>query len=162
MTQPTQHDRIIAWTLVAGQGILIVAIVIIPRRHAWDYNGVVNAGALGGVGVAAMLGLWAVRHLGSGLTPLPLPNGAVDLVVRGPYRWVRHPIYTAVIIGLTGIAVRSRTPAAIAVAVLLAAFLAIKARWEEIHLQSAFPGYREYQKTTGRLLPGLGRLKTQD
>ena len=162
MTQPTIRDRVVAWTLVAVQGILIVAIVIIPRRHAWDYNGVVNAVALGGIGLAAILGLWAAWHLGSGLTPLPLPNGAVDLVVRGPYRWVRHPIYTAVIIGMAGIALRSRTPIVIGLAGALAVFLALKARWEETHLRSAFPGYQEYQSRTGRLLPGLGILKTQD
>ena len=162
MDPSTRRDRMTAWGLVAVQAVLIVAIVIIPRRHAWGDITLVNIGALTAIGLAAILGLWSAWHLGRGLTPLPLPNGAVDLVVHGPYRWVRHPIYTAVITGMAGIALRSRTPIVIGLAGALAVFLALKARWEEIHLQAAFPGYLEYQSRTGRLLPGLGKLKTQD
>lgn len=161
MEAPTPRERAVAWVLVGIQGALIVAMVVIPRRHAWE-SSALNSVALTAIGLAAIVGSWAAWHLGRGLTPLPLPNGEVELVVHGPYRWVRHPIYTAVITGMAGIAIRSRTPIVLGLALILAAFLALKARWEETHLRTAFPGYREYERSTGRLFPGIGRLKTED
>jgi len=158
---PVQHplrDRLIAWGLVAIQFALVAAVVVIPRDPAWNDLVVVGAIAWAMIAVAVALGGWGMLSLGSGLTPLPLPNGQVELVTRGPYRWVRHPIYTAVVMGVAGIAILSRTPAALAIAVTLGLFLALKARWEEQHLSAAFPGYAEYAQRVGRLVPGVGRI----
>lgn len=128
---------------------------------AWDGLAVLSAIGWTGIGAALILGIWGSLHLGRGAdTPLPLPNGATELVTRGPYRWIRHPLYTAVIIGTAGIALRSRTPVVIAAAIGLAAFLAAKARWEERHLRTAFAGYADYAGKTGRFVPGVGRVRS--
>jgi protein-S-isoprenylcysteine O-methyltransferase Ste14 len=161
MSQSSQSDRIIAWILVVIQGTLIAAIVLIPRQHAWSEQVLITWLAWGAIAIAVLLGSWGAINLGSGLTPLPLPNGAVELVTRGPYRWIRHPIYSAVMLGMSGVAVRSRTPAVIAVAVVLSLFLAVKARWEEKHLRSTFPGYSDYERRVGRFIPGVGKVKTE-
>jgi len=143
--------------LVTVQGALIAAIVLIPRRHAWSDQVVLTWLAWVAIATASLLGMWGAINLGRGLTPLPLPNGAVELVTRGPYRWIRHPIYSAVILGMFGIAIRSRTPVVLAFAAVLTLFLAAKARWEERHLRRAFAGYTEYKQRAGRFIPGLGR-----
>lgn len=147
------RDRLIAWVLVLVQFGFIGGIVLVPRDAAFDGGIVVDVVAWGLVAIAGALGLWAFRHLGDGLTPVPLPNGAVELVTTGPYRWIRHPMYTAVILGIGGIALRTRTPLAIALAGGLALFLWAKAEWEERHLRAHFEGYADYAGRTGRFLP---------
>ncbi len=147
--------RTTAWLLVAAQFFLIGVVALLPGGH-WQATAIHQAFAAVLVGFAVVLGLWAARWLGKGLTPLPLPNGQVDLVVHGPYRWVRHPMYTAVIIGMGGIALRSGSWWSVGAWAALVALFAFKSRWEERHLESAFPGYAEYRTRTGRFLPGIG------
>ena len=160
MTNPTSRDQLTAWLLVAVQASLIAAAVMIPRRPAWSENDGVTVLAEAAIWIALALGVWGALHLGRGLTPLPLPNGAVELVTRGPFRWIRHPLYSAVILGISGIALRSRTPTVIVIAIGLTLFLGLKARWEEQHLRTAFVGYAEYATRTGRFIPGVGRVRS--
>jgi len=160
MTPPTRRDRLTAWLLVAVQASLIAAAVMIPRRPAWSENDGVTILAEAAIWIALAVGVWGALHLGRGLTPLPLPNGAVELVTRGPFRWIRHPLYSAVILGVSGIALRSRTPIVIGIAIGLGLFLGLKARWEEQHLRTAFAGYAEYATQTGRFLPGVGKVRS--
>ncbi len=147
--------RTTAWLFVVAQMALIAAVVVAPGNQ-WDAPRASRYASWVMVGIAAVLGLWAACWLGRGLTPLPLPNGKVDLVTGGPYRWVRHPMYSAVMLGMAGIALRSGSWWSCAAAVSLVGLLAAKARWEERHLAAAFPGYPEYRKRTGRFLPGVG------
>lgn len=149
----SRRDIVIGWILVGIQGAFIAAIVVVPRDAAFDGGALVDVAAGALIAAAALLGLWGFRHLGSGLTPLPLPNGAVDLVTSGPYRWIRHPIYTAVIVGMAGIALRTRTPLVMGLAGGLGVFLWLKARWEERHLRDGFPGYADYARRTAMFLP---------
>jgi protein-S-isoprenylcysteine O-methyltransferase Ste14 len=149
----SRRDTIIGWSLVAIQGLLIVGVVVVPRHPVWDGGRAVDATAWALIALGAILGAWGFVHLGSGLTPLPLPNGAVELITSGPYRMMRHPIYTAVMVGMSGIALTTRTPIAMAIAAGLIVFLNAKARWEERHLRIAFAGYQEYAHTTARFVP---------
>jgi len=132
---------------------LIGGIVLVPRDAVFDGGVGIDGLSWLLIGVAGLLAAWALRHLGSGLTPLPLPNGSVDLITSGPYRWMRHPIYTAVMVGMSGIALRTRSWVPLALTAALVAFLGLKARWEERHLETGFPGYAEYAKTTARFVP---------
>ena len=146
-------DTLIAWLLVSIQAALIAAVVLLPRDPTWAWGSWADLAGWALVAAGVGLGLWGARHLGRGLTPLPLPNGEVDLVTRGPYRHIRHPIYSAVVLATAGIALRSRSMLVITVAALLAAFLAGKARWEEAHLRQTFDGYAAYAERTAGFVP---------
>ena len=79
-----------------------------------------------------------------------------ELIVRGPYRYVRHPIYAGFLLAMLATATTIGTLASyLAVAVGLAAFL-LRIRIEEALLLSQFPhAYRAYQRRTPALFPGL-------
>jgi len=77
-----------------------------------------------------------------------------ELIRSGPYRFVRHPIYTAIIGMFLGAAlVSGDVHAFLAVAVIVAAYLR-KIRLEERNLAQVFgPRYDEYRRTTRALIP---------
>lgn len=150
--------KVVAWSFVAVQALLLVAIVATPRAADWTATGWLDAVAVAILVLGVVSGLWAALRLGRGLTPSPLPNGAVDLVTRGPYRWVRHPMYTAVMLIVAGVTIRSSSFVVLAEAVALAVLFNVKARWEEQRLMESFPGYSEYREVTGRFVPTTGHF----
>jgi protein-S-isoprenylcysteine O-methyltransferase Ste14 len=79
-----------------------------------------------------------------------------ELVVRGPYRFVRHPIYAGFLAAMLATAMTIGMLASyLAVAVGLVAFL-LRIRIEEGLMLSQFPdAYRAYQRQTPALLPGV-------
>jgi protein-S-isoprenylcysteine O-methyltransferase Ste14 len=76
-----------------------------------------------------------------------------DLVTTGPYRFIRHPIYTGIILGLAGTALATTVLGLIAVAVV-AGFFIFSATREEHFLAGEFPdSYPGYQARTKMLIP---------
>ncbi len=108
---------------------------------------------LSAVGAAA-----SALHLGRALTPLPHPNGT-GMTARGVYRWVRHPMYTSVLVGCAGVATARGSLAVWVVTGILAAFFDAKTRLEEGLLVSTYDGYSSYAARTGKFIPGVGRRR---
>lgn len=102
------------------------------------------------------LGAWAVatmrfRHLRA----TPEPAAGSRLVTHGPYRWIRHPMYTATLAVVGAWLLDTWSPARSAMALTLVGVFAIKIRIEERLLAQHFQGYADYARRTKRLLPGL-------
>jgi protein-S-isoprenylcysteine O-methyltransferase Ste14 len=76
-------------------------------------------------------------------------------VERGPYRLVRHPIYTGLILGAVGLAVITPWPGTFIATGLLTVVLDLKRRREEVWLRDRYPGYAAYQARTRALIPFL-------
>ena len=153
------RDQVVAWSYVAVQALLLVAIVMLPRDTSWITGD--TARSIGSVlffaGVG--LGIWSAVYLGRGLTPSPLPNGSTELVVKGPYGFVRHPMYTAVMTLSIGISFKSGSVGVVLATIALIGLFTVKARWEEAQLALAFPGYRQFMQEKGRFVPGVGKKR---
>ena len=142
---------------VSAQAVLLVAIVWIGRLDlvTFSFDGQQLVGWTL-MGLALIIGLAAALSLGGNLTPYPKPVESGTMVEHGLYRLVRHPIYTAVIIGMIGIAVRGGDWVSLALALGLAPFFYAKSTFEERHLLEHYPGYAAYQRRVPRrLVPGL-------
>jgi protein-S-isoprenylcysteine O-methyltransferase Ste14 len=76
------------------------------------------------------------------------------LIGTGPYRWIRHPIYTGILLGLAGTAlVVGEVRGLVGLAVAAAAFYR-KARKEETWLNQEFgASFEAHAKQTGMFLP---------
>src|SRR5579863_2603726 len=96
--------------------------------------------------------VWSLRCLGRSVSVLAQ---ARVLVERGPYRWIRHPLYTGEIVSSLGLALLAGSLAALAVWLGLCFLQAYRALREEQLLMAAMPAYRGYQARTAALLPGL-------
>lgn len=102
------------------------------------------------------LAVWARRHLGgnwSGEITIKVDH---RLIRSGPYRLVRHPIYTALLGMFLGTAIASgELHAAIGLAMAVYSYCR-KIRLEEANLRDAFgPAYDAYRSATWALIPGL-------
>jgi protein-S-isoprenylcysteine O-methyltransferase Ste14 len=106
--------------------------------------------ALAGVGLFG----WMFQHLGLNVTSTSMPRREATLVTTGPYRWVRHPMYSAALI--LALATTLLTASIIVALSGIAVFvlLAARSRIEERRLVEKFgESYRAYQHRTGRFVP---------
>ena len=102
------------------------------------------------VGLAGCV--WSLRHLWTSFSVIPQ---ARTLVSSGPYRWVRHPLYTTEIVVNLGMAIHFGRPYHWAVFLLLVAGQSYRARREERLLCAHLSGYAEYRTRTAALIPGF-------
>jgi protein-S-isoprenylcysteine O-methyltransferase Ste14 len=104
--------------------------------------------------VASLVLTWdAVTVLGSNLSALPRPLETSALVRRGPYRLLRHPIYTSLLGALTGWTLVWKDVALVALALTLLVLFIFKSRLEERWLLQRYPEYEAYRAETGGLFP---------
>ena len=78
------------------------------------------------------------------------------VMTDGPYEYVRHPGYTAVILLLIGVALAAGSWAALLVGLIGIVTFIVRTKWEDDALQTELPGYKDFaQQTRYRLLPGV-------
>lgn len=75
------------------------------------------------------------------------------LVTSGPYRWLRHPIYAAILYFCWAAALDHRTPEAFGAAALITIGAVLRMYMEEQLLVSMYPDYRDYAARTARVIP---------
>ncbi len=152
MAAPNPASRALGSVLVALQFLLLAALAlaaVLAVGHG-AISAVVWVPGLGGVA----LGLWAVTCNRPGNFNIrPEPRAGGQLVDHGPYRWIRHPMYTAVIaIAAACAALIGAAWAWLCVAALVAVLVA-KATLEERALLDVHPDYGAYRARTKRFLP---------
>jgi Putative protein-S-isoprenylcysteine methyltransferase len=97
--------------------------------------------------------VWGIVALGRNLAAVPRPKQGATLVERGPYRVVRHPMYTGAILMAFGWALAVAGTLSLAYAFMVVGFLAIKTAREERWLREELTGYSEYERRVRRLIP---------
>lgn len=139
------------WVIL--QFFLFAIILLIPRvpdviLPAW-------ARALGASLLVAggIFGTWGIVSLGKNLTVVPKPIEGGQLVTKGPYALVRHPIYTGIILGTLGWALLRSNLVGTALATAAFVFFDLKSRQEELWLTEAYEGYPAYQRKVRKLIP---------
>lgn len=126
------------------------------RIRLWPAGGWI--GALGVVVTAAglLFALWARAYLGTNWSGAVTVKVGHELVRSGPYRWVRHPIYSGMVLAMLGTAVERRQLRGIIAVLLLYAGFKIKSKIEERTMVATFGAeYDNYSRTTGGILPKL-------
>jgi protein-S-isoprenylcysteine O-methyltransferase Ste14 len=122
----------------------------VPAQPAVEWIGVLLTAA--GVAVA----FWARWHLGANWSGVVTLKEGHELIRTGPYRAIRHPIYTGILLGLLGTAVAmGEVRGLLAVAVAWLSFY-VKARREESFLTQEFgEKFEAHAKQTGMFLPKI-------
>lgn len=105
---------------------------------------------------SAVLALWALDANRPGNFNIrPTPRHGGTLITSGPYRWIRHPMYTSVLLAAAAAAVTSFEPVDALLWLALMGVLLAKSSLEERALARRFPGYQDYRVRTTRFIPWL-------
>jgi len=115
------------------------------------------AGSIGGL-ASLTLWAWAQMSLGKEWSPQLQLRQKHRLVTAGPYKRIRHPIYTAMLGWAISLAVLTANWFFVFLAVFMIAFLMRRAPIEEKMMIEEFgEEYREYMRSTGRFFPKIHR-----
>lgn len=139
--------------LVAAQFALIGALLLTswpPAATTLLPPAFVLLLAAGVVGTAALA---ANRPGNFNIRPELKPGG--QLVTSGIYRWIRHPMYSAVLLAMLGTVLADPRPWRAAAWLALLGVLIAKLQREEHYLSQRHAGYAAYRERTWRLVPRI-------
>jgi protein-S-isoprenylcysteine O-methyltransferase Ste14 len=137
-----------SFVIVALQVSLIATIMLPFDAGGWS----LPASALVAAGIA--VGAWALTANRPGnfnIRPDAKPDG--QMVTRGPYAHVRHPMYLAVMLAMPGFCLGYGTPWRWVALAALAVVLVVKMGIEEKAMTARHPDYAGYARATKRIVP---------
>jgi protein-S-isoprenylcysteine O-methyltransferase Ste14 len=140
------------------RAVILVALVLLIRLGAFRGHRVDTDPWRTGIGLVLFaLGLafavWARLHIGRNWGTPMTQKDEPELVTSGPYRLVRHPIYSGILVAGIGTAIALSWPWLTAVA-LAGAYFVYSATVEERYLAKQFPDdYPVYKGSTKMLVP---------
>lgn len=103
-----------------------------------------------------LLGLWAIVVMNQGtLSIFPEPKKTGSLITGGPYQFIRHPMYTAILLVCLALTLADPTLIKGILYLVLLANQLVKLHVEEKMLIERYPEYEAYIKTTKKIIPYL-------
>ena len=136
-------------------GLMAAVLILAWRYRGQNFGSWTNWFGAGLLVAGAVFGLAGLAALGRGTTPLPKPADGARLVQSGIYAWVRHPLYTSVMLASLGWALVWQSGPAFTAALMQIPFFHAKARREERWLRERFPDFAGYERRVPRFLPGF-------
>lgn len=145
-------------------GMVVAAAFLLLFNQTWPY-GVLRrqiwqvGAAQQWIGIVltcmgAAISIWARAILGANWSARVTLKVGHELIRSGPYKYVRHPIYTGLLLAVVGTAVEIGEWRGLPAIVLVAISLSLKARREEQFLTKEFgEQYQQYRQGTGVLVP---------
>ena len=104
--------------------------------------------------LSALLGLWSFYNLGSDIySPFPEPRKNHKIIQKGPYKYIRHPMYTSVILIGLFLFISEPSFTGFIVLMLLMYVTDEKAKLEEELLAKLHEEYKDYQVKTKKFIP---------
>jgi protein-S-isoprenylcysteine O-methyltransferase Ste14 len=163
-TKPTER-RESAGSRLSYTVLVLAGFYLLFARRVWlswltwpilPPAGWVTAFAVGMTSAGLLFAIWARVHLGGNWSGTVTMKVGHELIRSGPYRWVRHPIYSGIFLAVLGMSVERRQLRSIVALALIYAGFFRKIRKEEQFMNTLFgAGYSEYRRTTGALIPRL-------
>lgn len=137
-------------TLLVGAQFGLLALMLL-----WPAPWHLDAATLLLAAAGLALGIWVLLHNRPGnFNVRPELKAGARLVTDGPYRWVRHPMYGALLLAAAALVAAGGGVQALAW-VALVAVLHLKAAREERLLLQRWPEYAAYRARTRRFVPWL-------
>ena len=148
----TKPDKLLAIAFVLGQAVILLLLLFTNI----SFN--VRVLKLGGLGIileslgviGILISAYSIR---TSLTALPLPKDHGKLATDGLYRYVRHPMYTSVLVFALGLAVSSGEPYKYLLFICLTILFVYKSKYEEFYLAIKYANYHQYANKTPKFIP---------
>src|SRR5260221_3429998 len=163
-------DGTVLMTMIRIGGLVLwlspLVYLINPQWMAWSKIGLPEIVRwLGvGLGILCVFGIyWLFSSIGNNISATSATRKEHKLVTSGPYRWVRHPLYTIGSSLFISFGMMADNWFVAALGILAFIGMAIRTPKEEANLIEKFDDdYRQYMNNTGRYLPKIngGRFIT--
>ena len=140
---------------VSIQLLLFVAFVFPVVDLSFQSNYIFRYAAFAIAIIGLLVITIAILQLNKNLTPFPTPKEGGTLIQTGLYKFVRHPVYSGIILTALGFGFYGGSFCKIAIGFALWMLFYFKSKYEEQLLCNQFSDYKEYQKNTGRFFPLL-------
>ena len=162
-TIPRKEDGTTLMTIIRIGGLILwlspLAYLLNPAWMAWSKMGLPEWARWLGVilGIVCTAGIyWLFSSIGRGITATSATRQDHKLVTRGPYRWIRHPLYTFGSSMFIAFGMMADNWFIALLGILAFVAMAIRTPKEEANLIEKFGDeYRKYMQRTGRFLPRL-------
>ncbi len=145
-------DKKVAATYVAVQAIILALLIFVDFSF---YSGISRFRVVGTLfewlgAIGILLSAYSIR---TSLTAMPLPKERGQLATNGLYSYVRHPMYSSVLVMSLGIALLSGQGVKYALVIALTILFYYKSIYEEKHLSQKYNGYTLYATKTPKFVP---------
>ena len=158
---PAKHEsfagRLVYMVILILGFVLLFGRVRMPygQMRLWSASRISDALGLAIQAIGLAFSVWARRALGKNWAARVTIGAKQELIVAGPYRIVRHPIYSGLLFALIGTAVIAVNLNALAGFLLILVSVVIKLRREESALREHFgEAYADYASQVPALVPG--------
>ena len=138
-------------TVLVGLQFILIGLMVCPfsplRLGVIFWSAIVAGAALGVFTLAHnRLGNFNIR---------PEPKASAQLITTGPYRLIRHPMYSALMLAMAAFVIAEQSWLKLGLWCALALVLLAKASLEERLMRERFSEYENYQERTKRFVPWL-------
>jgi len=149
-------ERGTGWVIAQGAIFVFFLIAVVFGDTIQDVPGLIFARIVGLIVAVsgAAVSVWSLLAHGWQVSPFPKPVDGAHLVDSGPYRYVRHPMYSGVVIFTLGVGLAYANPVVLLSSVTFLVFFMAKTGREEEMLVEKVPGYRAYRTAVPwRIIP---------
>ena len=137
---------------VLVQGIILGLLLFTNFNFGWSVKRFIWLGiTCAWIGIIGIL--VAALSLQRSLTAMPIPKADGKMTRQGLYQYVRHPMYTSVLLFSLGFALYYGSIYKYLLVGLLVVLFYFKSSYEESFLSEKYPDYSDYAKVTPRFLP---------
>jgi protein-S-isoprenylcysteine O-methyltransferase Ste14 len=158
---PAKHEslggRLVYMVILILGFVLLFGRVRMPygQMRLWSASRISDTLGLAIQTIGLAFSVWARRALGKNWSARVTIGARQELIIAGPYRIVRHPIYSGLLFALIGTAIIAGNLNALAGFLLILVSVLIKLRREESALREHFgETYVDYARCVPALVPG--------
>lgn len=140
---------------VAIQFLILFLFMVSPNIIDFEFPKFIIWTGAGISLIGFIIFIISISTLGKSLSLYPSPSSKTELVTKGIYNHIRHPIYTGLLLFLLGISIAFAGLTKFILFVAAVILFYKKAGYEESRLIKKYPEYKTYQTRTGKLLPKI-------
>ncbi|CAN5623933.1 hypothetical protein BH11BAC3_BH11BAC3_46160 [soil metagenome] len=132
--------------------LFILFLFRVPSIDCSIYRSMQYAGLVAAI-VGLVIIIAALVSLNKNISPFPSPRHQAVLITNGVFKFLRHPIYTGILMTISGLGLYTENTLRLLIFLLLLLLFIFKAQYEETLLVNKFPSYADYKKRAGMFLP---------
>lgn len=142
------NDKQRSAVLVTIQFIVLIALLVTTKQ--WHFSTI----SITLLFLSAALMFWAMLVMSkSRLRVQPIPAPDATMIIAGPYRFIRHPMYSSLLLGSAGLLIMYFSLFRLLLVLILIIDLLFKLNFEEQLLTRKFSNYSYYKTISKRLIP---------